>query len=445
MKQVSILLVLICSIFFSKAQGPNTTIISVPKDGGGGTYQAVLTLPDDYGTTTKAYPFILFAHGNGEAGTDISEIYNNQSNAGGPAKFVFHNQWPTSFTNPVDGQPYKFIVLSPQQPNAANGSLDWTSVDFIVNYMKAHYRIDLSRFYMTGLSGGGQVGYVYVSACCGITNQNTPAAMVEMSIGGGKPNQAGINATKSKGINVWGFGSESDALGINTHLWISGDYGGQSCSCGGLGALGRWTPYVGGHCCWDQFYDPTYKETINGKQMNIYEWMLQFTTGSSAPASNQPPVVNAGPDLNVTLPNNTVTLAGTASDPNGSISAYSWTQTSGTAATIVNPTSASTNISGITSPGSRTFRLTVTDNLGATSTDEVVVTVFAAAGSSIADTININFFNQTSYANSAWNNVLNSQRGGNEYRKRPVSLYRWEQFHNSGNALSANRIRRQWA
>jgi len=41
-----------------------------------------------------------------------------------------------------------------------------------------------------------------------------------------------------------------------------------------LDTNGRFTAYSGGHCCWGNFYDPTYTEVINGQTVNIYEWML---------------------------------------------------------------------------------------------------------------------------------------------------------------------------
>lgn len=106
-----------------------------------------------------------------------------------------------------------------------------------------------------------------------------------------------------------------------------------------------------------------------------FNWM-EFLTGSG----NQVPVVNAGAAQTITLPVSSTTLTGSATDPDGTIATYAWTQTSGTAATVSNPNSASTGISGLNTAGIRTFRLTATDNLGASSYAEVTVTVNAASG-----------------------------------------------------------------
>ncbi|PWT74542.1 MAG: hypothetical protein C5B59_11015 [Bacteroidetes bacterium] len=97
-------------------------------------------------------------------------------------------------------------------------------------------------------------------------------------------------------------------------------------------------------------------------------------------AANQPPLANAGADQTITLPTNTANLNGSASkDPDGTIAAYNWTQSAGpSTATIGNATAATTSVSGLVQ-GTYVFRLTVTDNLGATGTDSIIVKVNAAA------------------------------------------------------------------
>ncbi len=90
--------------------------------------------------------------------------------------------------------------------------------------------------------------------------------------------------------------------------------------------------------------------------------------------SNVSPSVNAGTDQTITLPISSVTLTGSATDTDGTISSYSWTKISGTGGTITSPSSASTTIIGL-SAGSYTFRLSVTDDDGAVSSDTLVVVV----------------------------------------------------------------------
>ena len=96
------------------------------------------------------------------------------------------------------------------------------------------------------------------------------------------------------------------------------------------------------------------------------------------PASNQPPVANAGNNQTITLPVNTVTLNGSATDPDGTIVTYQWSKISGpTSYVIVSPTEAQTTINGLVQ-GVYQFELHVSDNSGAFGRDTVIITVNAA-------------------------------------------------------------------
>lgn len=107
-----------------------------------------------------------------------------------------------------------------------------------------------------------------------------------------------------------------------------------------------------------------------GSSAGVYQ-AGTVTIGATVP--NQPPVANAGSDKAITLPTNMVSLAGTASDPDGTITAWAWTKLSGSG-TINSPNTQTTNITGLTE-GTSIFRLTVTDNKGATAFDDVSVIV----------------------------------------------------------------------
>ena len=95
-------------------------------------------------------------------------------------------------------------------------------------------------------------------------------------------------------------------------------------------------------------------------------------------SDNEPPIADAGEDQEITLPNNSIVLNGSGTDPDGgSITAYLWTQVSG-------PNTAS--LSGEDTPdltasdlieGEYVFRLTVTDDENDTGSDDVTVTVNA--------------------------------------------------------------------
>ncbi len=94
-------------------------------------------------------------------------------------------------------------------------------------------------------------------------------------------------------------------------------------------------------------------------------------------APNLPPVVNAGGNRSIRLPQNSTTLVGTWSDPDGYITNVEWTQVSGPAATLSGVNTSNLGLSNLVS-GTYVFRLTVTDNSGLTGSDEVVLVVLAA-------------------------------------------------------------------
>ncbi|MDI3322288.1 PKD domain-containing protein [Pinibacter soli] len=99
---------------------------------------------------------------------------------------------------------------------------------------------------------------------------------------------------------------------------------------------------------------------------------VQLTVGSG---TNKPPVANAGADFTVNATTTASLSASGSSDPDGSIASYSWTQVSGpNTATIASANTVSPTAQGLI-VGVYVFRVTVTDNLGATATDDVQVTV----------------------------------------------------------------------
>lgn len=91
---------------------------------------------------------------------------------------------------------------------------------------------------------------------------------------------------------------------------------------------------------------------------------------------NQAPAVDAGADLSVNE-RSTVTINATASDSDGSVSAYAWSQSSGEAVTLNGDNSAQLSFMApsVEMDTSLTFSVTVTDDDGATATDSVVVNV----------------------------------------------------------------------
>ena len=101
-------------------------------------------------------------------------------------------------------------------------------------------------------------------------------------------------------------------------------------------------------------------------------------------AANLPPTVDAGPDQDITLPTNSVVITSTASDADGAVTTYQWTKISGSSATLVNETTNELTVSGLVQ-GDYVFRITVTDDQGATADDDMKIHVQAANQAPTAD------------------------------------------------------------
>jgi ribosomal protein L14 len=144
---------------------------------------------------------------------------------------------------------------------------------------------------------------------------------------------------------------------------------------------------------------------VNNLTQGVYEFELTVTDNSGAmatdtvvvtvnsltPPTNQPPVANAGSDITISLPTDSVTLNGSGNDPDGTIASYQWTNIAGPFQfTIVSPAQAQTKVTGLLQ-GVYEFELQVTDNSGTTAKDTVFVTVNAAPAQT---------FNQSPEANA---------------------------------------------
>ncbi|KHT47896.1 glycosyl hydrolase family 18 protein [Vibrio sinaloensis] len=118
---------------------------------------------------------------------------------------------------------------------------------------------------------------------------------------------------------------------------------------------------------------------IDADNGDILNAMHEGLAGGTTTPVNRAPVANAGADITVVGPA-TVSLDGSASkDSDGTIASYQWSQVSGTPVTLVGASSAAANfdVNEVTQTQTLSFKLTVTDNEGATASDTVTVTVNA--------------------------------------------------------------------
>ncbi|MFT3948633.1 MAG: PKD domain-containing protein [Agriterribacter sp.] len=135
--------------------------------------------------------------------------------------------------------------------------------------------------------------------------------------------------------------------------------------------------------------------TVTDLEEGVYQFELKVTdsNGQSTTATVTitvkaivvPPVANAGSDIEITLPVNTVTLDGSNSTASGNIVSYAWTKASGPSdGAIANASGASTAVNNL-AEGEYEFELKVTDNNGWSATATIKVKVKAALPAPVAD------------------------------------------------------------
>lgn len=134
----------------------------------------LLYLPHDYRTEHRAkWPLLLFLHGSGESGDDLSRVKLH-----GPPKLI------------EAGQDLPFIVVSPQ----AKETFGWDTATLgaLLDKVERQYRVDPDRIYVTGLSMGGFGTWAMAAAfpnrfaaiapICGSGNPETAAALRHLPI-----------------------------------------------------------------------------------------------------------------------------------------------------------------------------------------------------------------------------------------------------------------------
>jgi len=126
----------------------------------------------------------------------------------------------------------------------------------------------------------------------------------------------------------------------------------------------------------------TYTPAANYHGSDSFTYRANDGTASSPAATvtltvrsvNDVPTASAGPDQTVEHDTD-FTLTGSGSDVDGGNLTYAWTQIQGPVAVIRDPDEDETVVEGVEGPATLVFRLTVTDPSGASSSDEVTVTV----------------------------------------------------------------------
>lgn len=227
-------------------------------------------LPAGYNSNpTKKYPLILFIHGAGSVGDGQSVNSLCYAVCGAlPMKIEEGKYSETVYAN---GQPFSFIVLTPQITSF--NTVNTGDMQALVNYAIANYRVDINRIYLTGLSAGSNLIMDYMSSSS--TEANRIAAVVPLA-SCNSSNTAGASYMGNLKIHYWGLQCESDNIcgPGNTVNW-AGAINNYSPP-GNPMAKYTLTPVYNTnfpHDIWYVTYDSAYKEN----NLNITQWMIQYS------------------------------------------------------------------------------------------------------------------------------------------------------------------------
>lgn len=225
-----------------------------------GYYQS---LPARYAESKETYPVIIDFHGGGQFGNGRTELYKVLWF--GIPKLISEKKFPASFT--VNEEKFSFIVIAPQLARKVAN----VEILNLLKYVKANFRVDTSRIYLTGFSLGGRQAANYAA--------QRPEPFAAMVTFGGLPQIDQDLTTKAQSLvdadmPIWHFHNRDD------EAWA------YSEAVEYINRLNSLAPSIkplfttfdvgegkSHHDCWTRSTNPEYRE--NGK--SIYEWMLGYS------------------------------------------------------------------------------------------------------------------------------------------------------------------------
>ncbi len=97
----------------------------------------LMYVPDDYSSSSKTYPLVVWLHGGDQGGTDIAKVRSS-----GLPKLI------------ENGKAFPFLVFSPQNPSDEL-LYPIEKVEAALEDVISKYRVDRTRVYVVGYSRGG--------------------------------------------------------------------------------------------------------------------------------------------------------------------------------------------------------------------------------------------------------------------------------------------------
>ncbi len=190
----------------------------------------LVALPDGYEDGDQSWPLLLFLHGAGERGDDLSRVAVH-----GPTRRV------------AEGERFPFILVAPQAPEGT--WWDARELGALLDEVERAYRVDPDRVMVTGLSMGGFGAWSLAEAF------PDRFAAVAPVCGGGTPGRVCAAAD----VPIWAFhGALDDVVPVERSLEMVQ----RLRRCGGHVRLTLYPD--AGHDSWTETYaNPA-----------LYDWLL---------------------------------------------------------------------------------------------------------------------------------------------------------------------------
>jgi len=289
-----------------------TKVYNVTIPGTNNVHGYIEHLPNDYHTTNKQYPLLIWFHGINETGpgteSSLCRFFPNQWWLVPPI-LVERQTFPVSVKD-QHGDDHKFILISPQLEGFNDPT---TTINSLINYLTSQYRVDRGRVYLTGISAGGN--YILSYAGASEANARNITAIVPVA------HCDVLDATQATrisnaGLRVWAVkcgldntcGSSQAAQMVASAI--------NSVRPGANLAYHTTLPVPNYDCnipdphdSWSTAYDVNFRQNVYGRNVNVYEWMVQFDR--TADANFPTPVVLE--DYSVRLNNGKVYVRWTTS------------------------------------------------------------------------------------------------------------------------------------
>lgn len=235
------------------------------------------SLPTDYNTSGKKYPLLIFLEGQGEIGNGGSQLDLMLHN--GPCQMLSVGTFPSSFT--VNGSTYSFIVISPQLNTWPAPNDEPTAVNDIVTYMIAHYRVDTTRVFLTGLSMGGGITWDY-AGYTGAAYTKRLAAILPIA-GASSPSTYRAAQMAKYHLPVWATHNSGDpTVPVSYTEGYIADLNAAGANPAPLETIFN----ANQHDAWTETYT-----SLVQNNMNVFQWMLQYQRVGDSVIANGTSVV----------------------------------------------------------------------------------------------------------------------------------------------------------